>query len=388
MKKINILLDELLVLISSGIMEGLLSRYNTGRSSRKCGYFELLCFHLVHSFTKSSSMRSTISVIKSIMKIAKYRFLNDIPRSTISDANRDLDYKFFEDLFKMIYNKVLSVAPKNNVIDNTSIYCLDATIVTLCATLIDWANYRTGKSGIKINTLLNLDGNIPELIQICNASEHESKLAKEIDFNPGSIVVFDRGYNDNKWFCNLEKQGVYFVGRMKGKTKYKVIERQGTNGNVNILSDNIIEIKLSDNKTFVCRRISYVDREQNKFYQFITNNFILNSQVIADIYKKRWEIETFFKIIKQNTKIIKPIGYSKNAVCIQIYVSIISYLMMSYYKFRQALETSVQQMFRIISVNLFNNTSLNVVFEQFMKKKVVNKQRWINCSLLALGSGQ
>lgn len=183
----------------------------------------------------------------------------------------------------------------------------------------------------------------------------------------GSIVVFDKGFTSYPWFRLLGAKGVFFVTRLKRNAVFKLLERRLVNRKTGVTSDHIIEVS-SRGKSLRLRRIGYRDQETGKHYEFLTNHFRLSAKTIADIYKDRWQIELFFKEIKQNLRIKTFVGNSENAVLIQIYTALTVYLLLAYQKFLSRLGLSVQQLFQLIQLNLLGEASLDELLNPRRRK--------------------
>ena len=228
--------------------------------------------------------------------------------------------------------------------------------------------------------MLDHDGYIPAFVDISNAKTHESRMAKSLSLPKGSIVTFDKGYIAYSWFQVLATKGIFFVTRLKDNAVFKLLERRPVNRKTGVTSDHIIEVKNSRGKTLRLRRIGYRDAKTGKRYEFLTNHFRLSAKTIADIYKERWQIEIFFREVKQNLHIKSFVGRSENAVLIQIYTALTVYLLMAYQKILSKLKLSVQQLFELICVNLFGKDSL----EELLKPRRSKTQNSYSLSLLAM----
>jgi putative transposase len=199
---------------------------------------------------------------------------------------------------------------------------------------------------------LDHGGYLPAFVSITDGKKHESKVAYSVKLAKGSIVTEDRAYTDYGWFAQLQQNGVFFVTRQKANAVYKVIQRRAVNKKQGLCSDQTIV--LTGTKAHLCpyhlRRIGYRDPETNKHYVFLANNFKLSAKTIADIYKERWQIEIFFRWIKQNLKIKAFIGNSRNAVMTQIYVALIAYLRLCMFRFLSKMSASLQSLLRVIQI--------------------------------------
>ena len=218
-----------------------------------------------------------------------------------------------------------------------------------------------------MHTLLDHDGYIPAFVTVSDARTHESRIAQALELPKGSIVVFDKGFISYPWFRTLGEKGVSFVTRLKQNAVYKLLERRPVNRKTGVTSDHVIEV-ISLKKTLRLRRIGYRDPESGKRYEFLTNHFRLSPKTIADIYRERWQIELFFKEIKQNLRIKSFVGNSENAVLIQVYTALTVYLLLKYQKFLSRLGPSVQQLFQLTQVNLLGTASLEELLNPRRRK--------------------
>ena len=227
--------------------------------------------------------------------------------------------------------------------------------------------------------LLDHDGYIPAFVAVTNARTHESRIAKTLGLPEGSIVVFDKGYINYSWFRLLSEKSVFFVTRRKQNAVYKLLERRPVNRKNGVTSDHIIEVP-SKGKALRLRRIGYRDPESGKRYEFLTNHFRLAPKTIADIYKDRWQIEIFFREIKQSLRIKSFVGNSENAVFIQLYTALTIYLLLAYQKFLSRIGLSIQKLCQIIQLNLLGTASL----EELLNPRRRKRENSYNISMLAL----
>jgi IS4 transposase len=305
--------------------------------------------------------------------------LKNIARSTFADANNSRPVGFFNDLFAEMYGLCAAKAPKHKFRFKSKLFSLDATTIKLCLSLFPWASFRQAKGGIKMHTVLDHDGHIPAFATVTNAKTHESRIAKALELPKGSIVVFDKGFIDYSWFRELGAKSIFFVTRLKRNAVYTLLERRPVNRKTGVTSDHVIEV-ISDKTPLRLRRIGYRDPESGKRYEFLSNHFRLSPKTIADIYKERWQIELFFKEIKQNLRIKSFIGNSENAVMIQIYTALTVYLLLAYQKLLSRLGLSVQQLFQLIQINLLSASSL----EELLNPRRRNNENTYNLSMLRL----
>jgi len=212
------------------------------------------------------------------------------------------------------------------------------------------------KAAFKLHVGLDHDGLIPAFVSVTEGKAGEINEADQWDFPKGSVLVFDKGYGRYAWHKSLTDRGLFWVTRIRGNALYRVIERRDVSQYSHITSDQTIVYtakKAQEYELYPVRRVGYIDPATGKHYVFITNQFDWSAQTIADIYKQRWQVELFFKWIKQNLKIKTFLGHSKNAVMTQIMVALCAYLLLSYLKFQSKLTKSLQEILRLLQINLF-----------------------------------
>ena len=284
-----------------------------------------------------------------------------VSRSALGRANEQLDYRFYVALFQTLYQRCTEHAPKHPFRFKRKLFSLDGTLISLSLKVFPWADYNCKKAAFKLHIGLDHDGLIPAFAAVTLGRQSESSQARLWDYPEGSVLVFDKGYNSYQWHNTLTEKGIIWVTRIRGNALYRVLERRSTGNNTAITSDQTIEYTGKQvHKTALrpIRRIGYRDPETNKHYVFITNNFRWSAQTIADIYKQRWQVELFFKWIKQNLKIKSFLGTTENAVMTQVMVALCNYLLLSYLKFKSKAAYSLQKIIRLLQTNLFSRRPL------------------------------
>lgn len=287
--------------------------------------------------------------------------IRPIHRSTLSYANEHRSHELFKKIFSWMLSKCQEIAPRHGFRFKNPLYSLDATIIDLCLSLYNWAKFRTTKGAVKLHVKLNHAGYLPNFLVVTTGKVHETQVAPSIPLEKGDVAIFDRAYTDFKWYKTLDDKGVYFVTRLKKNAYYSVVERKGTEHLDNIYSDQIIELKgFYSNQKFPSklRRIRSKDSETGKIITILTNNFSWSARTIAQIYKERWQIELFFKAIKQQLKIKSFVGTSKNALLSQLWVALITYLLLAYLKFKSKFQWSLYTLCSILPTNLFSKRNL------------------------------
>jgi hypothetical protein len=354
----------MLKLIPRHLFAKLEAEHGTGRKARTFGRWSQLVHLLAMQLMARVSLRDCVSSLKARLKSLYHLGVTPVARSTFADANNKRPASFFEALFGLMYQRCQPLAPKHKFKFKNKLYSLDATVISLCLSLFPWASFRRTKAGVKLHTLMDHDGHLPAFVAIKKAREHEVKQARTLKLPKGSIVVEDLGYTDYAWYGQLTAQKIFFVTRQKSNARYEVLERRKVNKKQGLLSDQTIRLTLkAPERPLILRRIAYQDAATGKNYVFLTNHFKLAAKTIADIYKERWQIEIFFRFIKQNLKIKAFMGNSENAVLSQIYAALIAYLLLCYIKFLCNLSVTLQRLMRILQLNLFRTCSVQELFE-------------------------
>lgn len=375
----NTLFHSMLNFIPRHQFSALEKQHTTGRKSRKFSRWNQFVHLMFMQLTNRKSLRDGIQSMNSRIKNLYHVGAQPVSRSTFADANNSRPASFYEALFEKVYQRCRLISPRHKFKFKNRLYSLDASTIDLSLTAFPWASFRRTKSAVKIHTLLDHSGYLPAFVSITDGKTHETKVFKSLNLPKGSIVVEDRAYTDYQWFNDLQQNGIFFVTRQKTNAVYRVIERRSVNKSQGLSSDQTIVF--TGTKGHLCphplRRIGYRDPETKKHYVFLTNNFKLSARTIADIYKERWQIEIFFRWIKQNLRIKAFIGNSRNAVMTQIYVALIAYLLLCMFKFMSNISAGLQNLIRVVQLNLFRTCSLEELFEPPPKdsnKTIINKQ--------------
>ena len=293
---------------------------------------------------------------------ALYHFgIKPVRRSTLAYANKHRTHELFKKIFERMLSKCLSVAPRHKFRFKNPLYSLDTTTIELCLSLFNWAKFRTTKGAVKLHVKLNHAGYLPMFVHVTTGKEHEMRIAPMIPLEAGDVAVFDKGFTNFAWYANLLEKGIYFVTRLKKNADYRIVKRRDVSHLPNIFSDQIIEFTglLSSRKCpYRLRRIRSKDPETGKIIVLLTNQFDWSAQTIAQIYKERWQIELFFKALKQQLKVKSFVGTSRNALLSQLWIALIAYLLLSYLKFRSRFAWSLYTLSSILPTNLFSRRNL------------------------------
>jgi hypothetical protein len=317
---------------------------------------------LYSQITQKDSLRDIVTGFSAHAARWYHLGLTGIHKSTLSDANANRAYQIFEELFYHLLSRCKNLTPKHKFRFKNPLYTIDASTIDLCLAVFPWAKFRTTKGAIKLHCLYDHSGALPTFLTITDGKKHDVRVVKDNAFPllPDSIVSVDKAYIDYKWLNLLDAQGVWFVTRAKMNIDYAVIGQHPIPGK-GVLSDERISLQGPLTKTKYpkeLRLIRYYDEERDKTLTFLSNNFKLAATTIAQIYKSRWQIELFFKWIKQNLKIKSFLGTSKNAVLTQIWVAMCYYLLLTYIKYQTKYGFSLLQLSRVIREMLFERKAL------------------------------
>jgi len=308
-----------------------------------------------------NSLRDIIENMSAQMHRLYHLGTAKLSRSNLSRINESKPYELYEAMFGKLLKRCQGTAPGHNFRFKNTLYSLDASTIDLCLSAFPWAEFRTTKGAIKLHVGLNHAGYLPEFVTLTEGKKHDVTVGRVMNFPKGSIVAIDKAYNDYAWYKQLTDQGIFFVTRLKSNAQYRVIERHSVLKEKSLTSDQTIEFtgaQTAKKCPIPVRRIGYRDAETGKHYVFLTNNFTLSAKTIADIYKARWQVELFFKWVKQNLKIKSFVGTSKNAVMTQIWIAMCIYLLIAFIKFQSKLRKSMQQILRLLQLNLFEKRDL------------------------------
>ena len=283
------------------------------------------------------------------------------PRSTLAYANRQRPWQIYETVFQQLLAKCRGAAPGHKFRFKNKLLSLDASVIDLCASLFDWAQFRRTKDAVKLHLVLDHDGYLPSFCVVTDGKTPDLAPAHQMLFDPGTIVVFDRGYNDYDWFAELSERGVFFVTRLKRGADYEVLEQRPLPRRpAGVRRDEVIFFPslAASGSEVVFRRIEYYDAEQQCTLVFLTNHLELAAATIAAIYQDRWQIELFFKALKQNLRVKTFVGTSANALKIQIWTALIAILLLRYLKLRARWGWSLSNLVALLRQQLFVHREL------------------------------
>src|ERR1700676_1989806 len=321
-------------------------------------------------FTYRESLRDIETCLRSVSsKLYHVGFRGQVARSTLADANETHDWRIYADFAQVLIGIARPLYAQDPIgVDlDQSLYALDSTTIDLCLSLFPWARFRKGKAAIKMHTLLDLHGNIPTFISITDGKVHDVNILDEIMPEAGAFYVMDRGYVDFERLFVFTLSSAFFVVRSKSNVKLQRRYSHPVDKSTGVRSDHTVILTAVDSANVYpdpLRRVTYVDLETNQRFKFLTNNFTLPALTIARIYKSRWQVELFFKWIKQHLRIKAFYGTSENAVKTQIWIAVSIYVLVAIVRKRLGLEASLYQILQIFSVTLFEKTPILQVFQE------------------------
>jgi hypothetical protein len=328
------------------------------RGFRSWNHFTAMLFG---QLSGQDSLRGIEAGLASQVQSLYHLGVKPVHRSTLSYANEHRSHELFKKLFEWMLSKCQPLAPKHKFKFKNPLYSIDATTIDLCLSLFDWATFRKTKGAIKLHVKLNHAGYLPSFAVVTTGKKHEQTVAPHIPLDKGDVVVFDRWFTNFKWYASLCERNIYFVTRLKKNADYRIVERRSTRQHQHISSDQTIQLQGFYSKQkcpYQLRRIRSRDPETGKWIVLLTNQFKWSAATIAKVYKERWQIELFFKALKQQLKVKSFVGTSQNALLSQMWVALIAYLLLSYLKFKSKFQWSLNTLSSILPTNLFTRRNL------------------------------
>jgi hypothetical protein len=347
---------------------------------------QFLCM-MFGQLTHRESIRDIIICLKAHQKKVYHLGIKQtISHSTLTRANENRDWRIYQDFARFLIRITRPLYIDDNDFDlelDNAVYALDSTTIDLCLNVFKWAPFRENKAAVKAHTQLDLRGNIPVFIDITHGKVHDVNILDKIDIEKEAIYVMDKAYVDFARLFKINSAFAFFVIRAKSNLKFRRISSRKVDKTIGLRCDQTIKltgIKTSKRYPKDLRRIRFYDEENHLMLVFLTNNFDLEAYDIALLYKNRWQIELFFKWIKQHLRIKKFWGQSSNAVKTQIWIAVCTYVLMAYIKKQFSTNLSLYELAQIISISVFDKTPLNELFTDFS----MNDQTTNSCNQLNL----
>jgi hypothetical protein len=365
--------SQFLNLIPRYEFQRIVNKYNGDYRTKhfKC-WNQMACVIFAH-IRQEDSLRDIDIALNAHARKLYHMGIQQCPKSTLADANERRDYRIYEEFSKLLMQRARrEYAGTDLAIDvDNAVYALDASTIDLTLSLFPWAKFRKTKGAIKLHAMIDLRGNIPAFLTITDGKVHDVKAAPQVPIEAAGIYVVDRAYIDFDWLRSIDETCAFFVSRLKRSIRWTRVVSHPVDKSLGLRSDQEILLFSKQSKAKYpkrLRRVSFRDETQDRTLVFLTNNFDLSAETIAALYKARWEIELFFKWIKQNLKVKSFYGTSPNAVKTQIWIAMIVYLILAILKERYSLENSLSQSLHFLEVNLFEKKQLISIFQANPRK--------------------
>lgn len=345
------------------------ARYPEQRPSRTFSCLDQFLCMAFAQLTGRESLRDIEACLRAVpTKLYHLGIRGNICRATLADSNERRDWRIFADFAQVLISEARELYAKDMAVADLTqtIYALDSTTIDLCLELFPWAKFRRSKAAVKLHTLIDLRGSIPTFVHITDGKIHDVNVLNVLTPEAGAYYIMDRGYQDLERFHRLHLAGSFFVTRPKATLLMRRVESLPVNKCTGVRSDWVVYVNgvtTADAYPERLRRIHFRDTETKKTLVFITNDFVLPSHVIAALYKARWQVELFFKWIKQHLHIKSFFGTSENAVKTQIWIALSVYVLIAILRKRMNLEhLSLWQISQVLSLTIFEKTPINSLF--------------------------
>jgi hypothetical protein len=367
----NTILNQIAAFFPRHDFERLAKTHHQGQKFRSFSRWSQCVAMLIAQLSGRKSLRDLTDNINAQGRRIYHLGMRRISRASLARVNENQPYELYKCMFYALLNKCRQLSSGHRFKFHGKIYLLDTTTINLCLAVFPWATFRKTKGAIKLHTGLDADGYLPAFMDMTNGKTHEIQWARALQLPPGSCVVFDRGFNDYSWYQKLTENKVFFVTRLKRNAVVEFLQKRRGRKSTNISQDQTIQLKgMNSHLRLICS----TDPATGKEYHFITNNFDLQAATIADLYKERWQIEIFFKWIKQNLKVKTFLGTTPNAVLTQLWIALCVYLLLSFLKFKAKLGQSLTTLLRLLQLNLFEQRSLIELLKPPDFRKTISPQ--------------
>jgi hypothetical protein len=357
------LFSQLVALFNRGQFHGLVFRHKAERFAKAFSSWDHFVAMLFCQLAQAKSLREICGGLSCCVGKLRHLGVKKAPnKSTLSYANAHRPWQMFQELFYQTLDICkLASTSKHRFKFKNKLLSLDSSTISLCLSLFPWAQFRRTKGAIKLHLLLDHDGYLPSYVYISSGKKHDVTIARKVPLSPYSIVTMDRGYNDYSLFAHWTENHIFFVTRLKDNADYTVVEDRTVPLNRNILSDQLIEFRGHTARKkcpHILRKVAVWDKEQNRQIILLTNHLEFGATTISQIYKDRWQIELFFKALKQNLRVKTFVGTSENALYIQIWTALIAMLLVKYLKFKSKFNWSLSNLVAFLRWNLFTYRDL------------------------------
>lgn len=367
----NTILRQIVAFLPRHEFESLARIHHCGQKFRSFNRWSQFMVMFIGQLSGRKSLRDLVMNIAAQRNKLYHLAIRACSRATLARVNEKQPAALYEAVFFKLLAQCQRFAPKHRFKLQGKLYLLDATTIDLCLSLFPWAKFRKRKGAIKMHVGLDADGYLPAFLSVTDGKGHEIQWAKTLNLPKGSFAVFDRGFTDYDWYCSLIEAGIFFVCRLKSNALVKYFRRRPGRKASGINMDR--EILLGD-IPHKLRLVDYIDPETGQEYRFVTNATHLQANTVAELYKERWQIELFFKWIKQNLKVKTFLGTSRNAVLTQLWIALCVYLLLAFLKFKAKIGLTMQQMLRLLQLNLFERRDLLALLKPPKQQAYVNTQ--------------
>ena len=360
-------------------------RYNGNYRIRSLTCYEQFLCMAFAQLTYRDSLRDTVLCLRAMHnKLHHVGIQSKVAKSTLADANEKRDWRIYCDFAQILIGQARKLYADEDfgLQLQETVYALDASTIDLCRSLFPWARFRSTKSGIKVHTLLDLRGNIPSFVSITDAKLHDVNILDKLIPEPGSIYVMDRAYLDFERLFRMHRGLAFFILRAKVNTQLRRLYSAPVDKSTGVICDQTVRPVVAKSlKAYPekLRRIKYYDNQTGKRLTFLTNHFELDARTIADLYKCRWQVELFFKWIKQHLRIKSFFGISETAVKTQIWTAISVYVLVAIMKKSLKLEQSLYTILQILSITLFEKIQISYAFtEGYYQNQITSQHIQLN----------
>jgi putative transposase len=359
-------LSQILRILPRHEFQTLAQSHHHGRKLRSISRWSQFVALTVAQLTGRCSLRDIVTNLKAQTHKLYHLGCRPVSRSSLARVNEQQPATLFEAVFGRLLSRCQAAAPHHGRRFKAKLYSLDASLIDLTLSLFPWARYQATKGAIKLHVGLDHSGHLPAFVHVSEGARQELQWARTLKLPAGSVVAFDRGFTDYRWWKSLTEKDIRFVTRLKRGTRFTIQERRNVTWKKNITSDQIIFLnsKRARPLGLVLRRIGYRDPDTGKHLIFVTNDLESAASTIAEVYRQRWQIELFFKWIKQNLKVKTFLGHSLNAVLSQLWVAMIAYLLLAHLKFHLRLRWSMSQILRLLQLTLLERRSLDGLLQE------------------------
>lgn len=371
MRQDTTVLGQILHLIPASLFDNFVTQHQADKGVRFFTARHHLATLLYAQLAGLASLRSIVQALGVSQGRQGSHDLMPVGRSTLADTNRRISWLLYHDLFVGLLSLWKGQLGRHTFPLPGKLFSLDSSTVPLCLSRYPWATFRARKGALKLHTLLDHDDLVPDRVIVTNGRVHDLQIGRTLDFKPGETVLMDRGYFDSTFFGRLCREGVFFVTRMKGKVGFEWTQRRTTKDQPGVLADWIGTLagKPGERCPHTLRLVRYRDPETRKELEFITNLLDPEAKVIADLYKQRWQVELFFKWIKQHLKIKSFYGTDENAVMTQIWIAMIAYLLVKVLNKQAKGAITPYQLLIFITTQILHNLPIDQAWQGVERRK-------------------